>query len=82
MADDDVARLWDLVDKTGFGPFTTHGGEDIRSRPVAAVPHRDRQVIAFLSGVASWTARMILPFARPDGCAGRMPSTGIAWAPW
>lgn len=70
MADDDLARVWDLVEKIGFCMLATHDGDDIRSRPMAAYPDRDGQVIYFLTDAASWK----------DEDIDRDPNVGLAFA--
>jgi general stress protein 26 len=48
MADTDSARVWELMDKISICMFTTHDGERIRARPMAAFVRRDENAIYFL----------------------------------
>jgi general stress protein 26 len=46
---DDVTRVWDLVEKIGFCMFTSQDGEELRSRPMAAYVEREEGRICFLT---------------------------------
>jgi general stress protein 26 len=48
MAETDSARVWELMDKISICMFTTHDGERIRARPMAAFVRRDENAIYFL----------------------------------
>src|SRR3954465_292418 len=48
MADDDSDRVWELMEKISICMLTTHDGERIRSRPMAAFVRRDEGAIYFL----------------------------------
>jgi len=48
MADSDVDRVWELMDKISICMLTTHDGEQIRSRPMAALVRRDDDAVYFL----------------------------------
>lgn len=54
MADNqDVDRVWTLMEKIGFCMLATRDGEDIRSRPMAAQMARDEHAVYFLTDAAS-----------------------------
>jgi general stress protein 26 len=46
---DNVARVWSLIAEVGIAMVVTHAGDDLRSRPMAARPERDDDVIYFLT---------------------------------
>jgi general stress protein 26 len=48
MADSDSTRVWELMEKIAICMFTTHDGERIRARPMAAFVRRDEDAIYFL----------------------------------
>jgi general stress protein 26 len=48
MAESDVDRVWELMDKISICMLTTHDGEQIRSRPMAAFVRRDDAAVYFL----------------------------------
>jgi len=48
MAASDVDRVWELMDKISVCMLTTHDGEQVRSRPMAAVVRRDDDAVYFL----------------------------------
>jgi|SRR3954451_21879237 general stress protein 26 len=48
---DDQARVWDILEKTGVGMLTTHCPEGLRARPLEARPDRDAGVILFVTDV-------------------------------
>jgi general stress protein 26 len=48
MADDDSDRVWELMEKISICMLTTHDGERIRSRSMAAFVRRDEGAIYFL----------------------------------
>jgi general stress protein 26 len=48
MADSDTARVWELMDKISICMFTTHDGERIRARPMAAFVRREENAVYFL----------------------------------
>lgn len=50
---DDAGRVWKLMDKIGFCMLSTHDGEDIRARPMAAYVERGEHCIYFLTDAAS-----------------------------
>ncbi len=51
MTEDRADRAWDLMEKIGFCMLSTHEGEDIRSRPMAAHIDRDNNAIYILTDV-------------------------------
>jgi general stress protein 26 len=54
MTDDHHAdRVWKLIEKIGFCMLSTHDGEDIRARPMAAHVDRDEHAIYFLTDADS-----------------------------
>jgi general stress protein 26 len=48
MDDDDSDRVWELMEKISICMLTTHDGERIRSRPMAAFVRRGEAAIYFL----------------------------------
>ena len=48
MAESDVDRVWELMDKISICMLTTHDGEQVRSRPMAAFVRRDDDAVYFL----------------------------------
>jgi general stress protein 26 len=46
---DDAKRVWELMEKISICMLTTHDGEQIRSRPMAAFVRRDDDAIYFLT---------------------------------
>ncbi len=54
MADkEDVAHVWDMMEKIGFCMFTSQDGEELRSRPMAAYVEREEGRICFLTDAES-----------------------------
>ena len=51
--DRDAERVWKLIKKIGFCMLSTHDGEDIRARPMAAHADRDGHAIYFLTDADS-----------------------------
>ena len=51
MANDDVARVWDLMEKISFCMLATWNGSELRSRPMDARVRRKEGVIYFLTDV-------------------------------
>lgn len=70
MSNDDVDRVWTLMKKIGFCMLSTHDGEDIRARPMAAYVERDEHAIYFLTDAAS----------HKDEEIERNPHVGLAFA--
>lgn len=71
MADvDDVDRAWHLMKKIGFCMLSTHDGEDIRARPMAAHVDREGHAIYFLTDADS----------HKDEDIARNPNVGLAFA--
>ena len=70
MSNDDVDRVWTLVKKIGFCMLSTHDGEDIRARPMAAYVERDDHAIYFITDAAS----------HKDEEIERNPHVGLAFA--
>lgn len=52
-SDSDIDRVWRLMTKIGFCMLSTHDGEDIRARPMAAHLDRDENAIYFLTDAES-----------------------------
>lgn len=46
---DDIDRIWELMKKIGFAMLVTRDGEQLRSRPMAAHPDRNANVVYFLT---------------------------------
>ena len=72
--EDDVKRVWDLMEKIGFCMLATHDGEEIRSRPMAAYVDRDEHTVYFLTDVDSHKDEEIA--RRPDVCLAFADSSG------
>jgi general stress protein 26 len=71
MTDDhDADRVWNLIEKIGFCMLSTHDGEDIRARPMAAHVDRDQHAIYFLTDADS----------HKDEDIKRNPNVGLAFA--
>ncbi|HJU15044.1 MAG TPA: pyridoxamine 5'-phosphate oxidase family protein [Stellaceae bacterium] len=71
MTDDrDADRVWELMGKIGFCMLSTHDGEDIRARPMAAHVDRDQRAIYFLTDADS----------HKDEDIKRNPNVGLAFA--
>ena len=49
MAANDVDRVWELMDKISICMLTTHDGQRIRSRPMAAFVRREDDAVYFLT---------------------------------
>lgn len=47
MSNDDVDRVWTLMRKISFCMLSTHDGEDIRARPMAAHVEENEHAIYF-----------------------------------
>lgn len=47
----DVSRVWDIIEKAGVGMLTTRFGEGLRARPLEARPDREEGVIYFITDV-------------------------------
>lgn len=71
---DDIERVWDLIDKIGFCMLATRNGEQLRARPMSAYAERLENTIYFLTDVHShkddeiqrWP-NICLAFADPKG---------------
>lgn len=70
---DDTDRVWELMEKIRFCMFSTHDGEDIRSRPMAAHVEREQNAIYFLTDASGHKDDEVahdlhvgLSFADPD----------------
>lgn len=46
---DDTEKVWTLMEKIGFCLLSTHDGEDIRARPMAAHVDRGENAVYFLT---------------------------------
>lgn len=51
--DSDIDHVWRLIEKIGFCMLSTHDGEAIRARPMAAYVVREENAIYFLTDSAS-----------------------------
>ena len=67
---DDTAHVWDLMEKITFCMLSSHDGEEIRSRPMAAYVRREEDCIYFLTDADS---------AKDDEIAAR-PQVNLAFA--
>lgn len=74
MAENDVERVWDLMEKIGLCMLSSREGEDIRSRPMAAYVDRGAEAVYFLTDADSHKDEEIaaqpnvnLAFADTDG---------------
>jgi general stress protein 26 len=50
---DDQAHVWEMMERIGFCMFSTHDGQEIRSRPMAAHPVAEEGIIYFLTDADS-----------------------------
>jgi general stress protein 26 len=66
----EVDRVWTLMEKIGFCMLSTHEGEDIRARPMAAHFDRGEHAIYFLTDADSYK----------DEDIARNPNVGLAFA--
>jgi len=48
---DDIARVWDIIERHSVGMLTTHFGGGLRARPLDARPDRGEGAIFFLTDV-------------------------------
>ena len=67
---DDLDRVWRLIDKISFCMLSTLDGEDIRARPMAAHASRQENTIYFLADADS----------AKDEEVARNPHVGLAFA--
>ena len=65
-AHDDVARVWDILEKTGAGMLTTQFSGGLRARPLEARPDREAGAIFFVTDVRGHKDDEIA--ARPEVC--------------
>jgi general stress protein 26 len=70
MANDDVARVWDLMEKISFCMLATWNGSELRSRPMDARVRRKENVIYFLTDVRH----------QKDDEVARFPKLNLAFA--
>ncbi|HET9396855.1 MAG TPA: pyridoxamine 5'-phosphate oxidase family protein [Nitrospiraceae bacterium] len=70
MANDDVARVWDLMEKISFCMLATWNGSELRSRPMDARVRRKENVIYFLTDVRH----------QKDDEVSRFPKLNLAFA--
>jgi general stress protein 26 len=66
----DADRVWELMDKISVCMLTTHDGEQLRSRPMAAFVRRDHDAIYFLGDARRHKEEEIR----------RNPNVGLAFA--
>jgi general stress protein 26 len=69
-ANTDVDRVWDLMEKISICMLTTHDGEQIRSRPMAAFVRRGEDAVYFLTDAQH----------HKDEEIGDNPNVGLAFA--
>nr|CAD6406203.1 general stress protein [Rhizobium sp. Q54] len=67
---DDIAKVWELIDRIGFCMLATQDGRDIRSRPMSAYTKKNDNAIYFLTDVAS----------HKDDEVARWPNVCLAFA--
>jgi general stress protein 26 len=67
---DDIDRVWRLIDKISFCMLSSLDGEDIRARPMAAHASREENAIYFLTDADS----------AKDEDVARNPHVGLAFA--
>ena len=53
MAENEIDRVWKLIEKIGFCMLSTHEGPDIRGRPMSAYANRGGHAIYFLTDAGS-----------------------------
>lgn len=68
--DNDVDRVWTLMDKISFCMLSTREGDDIRARPMAAHTAREENAVYFLTDADS----------AKDADVARNPHVGLAFA--
>ena len=67
MADEnDIDRVWDILDGNSIGMLTTQCSGGLRARPLDARPDRDAGAILFVTDARSHKGDEIA--ARPDVC--------------
>ncbi|CAD7038726.1 general stress protein [Pseudorhizobium endolithicum] len=67
---DDIAKVWELIDRIGFCMLATQDGRDIRSRPMSAYTKKNDNAIYFLTDLAS----------HKDDEVARWPNVCLAFA--
>jgi general stress protein 26 len=70
MAGSDSDRVWELMEKISICMLTTHDGERLRSRPMAAFVRRDDNAVYFLGDAKH----------HKDEKIDRNPNVGLAFA--
>ena len=50
--DDEIGKVWDLIERIGFCMFVTRVGDNLRARPMSAYGERIENAIYFLTDVA------------------------------
>jgi len=70
MSASDIDRVWELMSKITFCMLSTHDGEDIRARPMAAHLERQENAIYFLTDAEY----------HKDAEIKRDPNVGISFA--
>jgi len=63
---DDIARVWDIIEKNSVGMLTTQFDGGLRARPVDARPDREAGAIFFVTDARSHKEDEIA--AKPDVC--------------
>jgi general stress protein 26 len=51
--DDNLHKVWELIDKIGFCMLTTQAGDKLRARPMSAHPERIENAVYFLTDAES-----------------------------
>lgn len=72
--EDDIGRVWGLVDRIGFCMLTTQAGSDLRARPMSAYAERLENAVYFLTDVASHKDEEIARY--PNVCLAFADSKG------
>jgi len=70
MAGSDSDRVWELMEKISICMLTTHDGEKLRSRPMAAFVRHDENAVYFLGDAHH----------HKDEEIARNPNVGLAFA--
>jgi general stress protein 26 len=66
MSEDDLDRVWEIMEDISVCLVTTHAGGRMRSRPMHAIPDRDENVIYFITDTRGAKDDEIA--AAPDVC--------------
>ena len=66
MAENDIDRVWDIIEKAGVGMLTTQFGGGLRARPLQPRPNREASAIFFVTDLRGHKDDEIA--MRPDVC--------------